>query len=472
VAAAYMLEALPALAYLHRRGLLYCDFKPDNLIQTEEQLKIIDLGAVRRIDDETSDIYGTPGYQAPEVREHGPSVSSDLYTVARALAVLTFDFPGFQDESRYAYSFPEASQVSVLSRYPAFRRFLQKGAHRDPASRFSSAAEMAEQLRGVLRQVVATDGAEPPPHFSALFSPDLSSEPDEAEWRDLPVPVPDPSDPATPLLSAMAALAPEQLLTALESVPDSAEAVYQRSRVLLEEGNVEGARAAVSDQIAAHREDWRSAWWLGLATLAAGEGAGAAAAFARVAADLPGELAPVVALGLSNEVAGDLTSARDAYETVVRTDPSYVTAVFGLSRVLAVEGLPHDAVEALQRIPVSSSAYVAAQAGIFSLLVSPTATASNPDDLVAASVALGSVRLDDRRRADMTRSLMLSALRALQEGSAAPDELWLGAVRFDEDSVRAALQDACRAIAQLSPDPAERTRLVDEANSYRRRTLL
>ena len=51
-AIAYMLEILPAFGYLHRRGLLFCDFKPDNVIQTEEQLKLIDLGGVRRMDDD------------------------------------------------------------------------------------------------------------------------------------------------------------------------------------------------------------------------------------------------------------------------------------------------------------------------------------------------------------------------------------------------------------------------------------
>ena len=44
-AIAYAIEVLPALGYLHGRGLVYCDFKPDNVIQTEEQLKLIDLGA-------------------------------------------------------------------------------------------------------------------------------------------------------------------------------------------------------------------------------------------------------------------------------------------------------------------------------------------------------------------------------------------------------------------------------------------
>ena len=46
-AIAYVLEILPAFGFLHRQGLLYCDFKPDNVIQTQEQLKLIDLGGVR-----------------------------------------------------------------------------------------------------------------------------------------------------------------------------------------------------------------------------------------------------------------------------------------------------------------------------------------------------------------------------------------------------------------------------------------
>ena len=94
MALAYMIEVLPALGYLHSRGLVYCDFKPDNVIQTEEQLKLIDMGGVRRIDDDEGAIYGTVGYQAPEIAGQGPSPSSDLYTVGRALAVLTFEFSG------------------------------------------------------------------------------------------------------------------------------------------------------------------------------------------------------------------------------------------------------------------------------------------------------------------------------------------------------------------------------------------
>ena len=70
-AIAYILEVLPAFSYLHDLGLVYCDFKPDNLIQFGDAVKLIDLGGVCRIDDDDSAIYGTVGYQAPEVARSG-----------------------------------------------------------------------------------------------------------------------------------------------------------------------------------------------------------------------------------------------------------------------------------------------------------------------------------------------------------------------------------------------------------------
>src|SRR5690606_28816450 len=76
-ALAFVLETLPAFSHLHDLGLLFCDFKPDNLIQEGDGVKLIDLGGVRRQDDLESPIYGTVGYQAPEVAEVGPSVASD-----------------------------------------------------------------------------------------------------------------------------------------------------------------------------------------------------------------------------------------------------------------------------------------------------------------------------------------------------------------------------------------------------------
>ncbi|MGW5677366.1 tetratricopeptide repeat protein [Streptomyces sp. NPDC003860] len=170
-ACAYGIEALEALGHLHGRNLLYCDFKVDNAIQQQDQLKLIDLGAVRRMDDEESAIYGTIGYQAPEVAEEGPSVASDLYTVARTLAVLTFDFQGYTNV--FVDSLPDPENIEVFRTYESFYRLLVRATDPDPNRRFSSAQEMAEQLTGVLREVVALQTGRPRPALSTLFGPEV-----------------------------------------------------------------------------------------------------------------------------------------------------------------------------------------------------------------------------------------------------------------------------------------------------------
>ncbi|MEV7834531.1 tetratricopeptide repeat protein [Streptomyces subrutilus] len=170
-ACAYGIEALEALGHLHSRNLLYCDFKVDNAIQQQDQLKLIDMGAVRRMDDEESAIYGTVGYQAPEVAEVGPSVASDLYTVARTLAVLTFDFQGYTNV--FVDALPDPGHIEVFRRYESFYRLLVRATDPDPGRRFASAQEMADQLTGVLREVVALQTGRPRPQLSTLFGPEF-----------------------------------------------------------------------------------------------------------------------------------------------------------------------------------------------------------------------------------------------------------------------------------------------------------
>ncbi|MFE2284017.1 tetratricopeptide repeat protein [Streptomyces sp. NPDC059443] len=182
-ACAYGIEALEALGHLHSRNLLYCDFKVDNAIQQADQLKLIDMGAVRRMDDEESAIYGTVGYQAPEVGDVGPSVASDLYTVARTLAVLTFDFQGYTNV--FVDSLPDPEHIEVFGRYESFYRLLVRATDPDPGRRFASAQEMADQLTGVLREVVALQTGRPRPQVSTLFGPELRV-PDDRLFADEP----------------------------------------------------------------------------------------------------------------------------------------------------------------------------------------------------------------------------------------------------------------------------------------------
>jgi len=490
-AIAYALEILPAFGYLHRRGLLYCDFKPDNVIQTEEQLKLIDLGGVRSIGDDDSDLYGTIGYQAPEVPDAGASVSSDLYTVARTLAVLCLDLPGFQDEKRHASSLPPVSQVPLFGRYESFHHFLQRATAPDPTARFQSAADMADQLLGVLREVIALDGGKPAPVPSVFFSGELGPGAEIGSWQDLPVPAVDPFDPAASLLATAALSNPGQVRSILESAPPSPELAYHLARSFIDEGQfAEAERQLESPE--AGVGGWRVAWWRGVVQLAAARPRDARTFFIAVASELPGELAPKLALALAYEVsapggagpsangedpdadgAGDLEAAARYYDLVGATDPGYASSSFGLCRVRLTTGDRSGAAAALGRISASSNAHMAAQIALCRVLCAvlfddpPTLS-----DLAAASGVLDQLKAEPSVRLPLVRDLQDQALTMLLEERAAPDaQLVLAGAPLTEPDLRSALERTFRSMAKLAGSDAERIELVDLANAHRPRSL-
>jgi serine/threonine-protein kinase PknG len=93
-------------------------------------------------------------------------VVSDLYTVARTLAVLIMEF---KFQSAYEFSIPPQEEQPILARYESLYRFLLKATRQDPDERFQSADEMADQLAGVLAEIVALETKMPRPHESTLF---------------------------------------------------------------------------------------------------------------------------------------------------------------------------------------------------------------------------------------------------------------------------------------------------------------
>ena len=215
-ALAYILEILPAFSYLHDLGLVYCDFKPDNLIQVGDAVKLIDLGGVRRIDDQESAIYGTVGYQAPEVAAVGTTVASDIYTIGRTLVVLVTEFRGYQ--TKYVASLPPVAETPVFTQYDSLYRLVAKACATDPADRFASVDELRVQLLGVLREVVAskTSGTALTSAASVLFeAPAITSE--ALEWDELPALRTDTSDPQYAWLSNISLEDPEERLAELRA---------------------------------------------------------------------------------------------------------------------------------------------------------------------------------------------------------------------------------------------------------------
>ena len=536
-AIAYAIEVLPALGYLHDRGLVYCDFKPDNVIQTEEQLKLIDMGGVRGIDGD-GPIYGTIGYQAPEIGTDGPSVSSDLFTVARALAVLTFEFKGYQ--SSYKFTFPDG--VPLLEQHESFARLLRRATDADPARRFGSAGEMAEQLTGVLREVLAVADGTPRPAFSTVFTPELQAigtgddvaaavltrggdppeppdsggthppgphlgpplggpptlaAPEAAEIiAGMPMPQVDRADLAAGYLATFAGLDSGQRVAALSravsgdpSVPAevarSAETRLALARAQLDVGDYDGAGVTLSELAAEDPSDWRIAWTDGLRWLAAGttgaagaNGAAGGAAIARNAFDvvydeLPGELAPKLALAFAAEAAGDAASAGRYFRLVWTVDRSCISAAFGLARACLAAGDRPGAIAALAAVPETSSHHAAAQIAAVRILVSPGVTG---DDLRQADGRLGRLPLDEARRQQLTVEILRAALGWASSGPpaaagrpASADGLILGC-EPNERALRFGLERSYRALARLTSDRSRRIELVDMANAIRPKT--
>jgi serine/threonine-protein kinase PknG len=502
VALAYMIEVLPALGYLHSRGLVYCDFKPDNVIQTEEQLKLIDMGGVRRIDDEDSAIYGTVGYQAPEIAAVGPSPSSDLYTVGRALAVLTFEFSGYQ--STYSASLPDPTTVPLLAVHDSYLRALRRATNPDPDQRFESAAEMAEQLTGVLREVLSLADHRPRPAFSTLFSPELhtvgapavTSElgsgagtadarmplpvPNLAEvMAGLPVPLVDREDPAAGYLASLGPLDPGQQVAALSAavaggpgtppgVAESVETSLALARARITTGDLAGAGQVLAALAPRDAGDWRIAWYVGLADLASGRFTEARDAFDSVYDALPGELAPKLALGFTAEASGDQVLATRYYKLVWTIDHAFVSASFGLARTLLHAGDRAGAINALAAVPDTSSHYLAAQLAAVRIRVMPAQghPCVSSADLREAGVGVGRLRLDQTALEQVTAEVLQAALDRLRASEPLDGGPLLGCDN-SERSLRLGLERSYRAQAQLTSDRRRRTELVDLANSVR-----
>lgn len=327
LAIAYILEVLPALGYLHSRGVVYNDLKPDNIIVTEDQVKLIDLGAVSGI-GAYGYIYGTKGYQAPEVAREGPSIASDIYTVGRTLAALILDLP--KVDGVFTHELPTPSTSKTLRRYISLYRLLARCCDPDPTQRFQSVDELEVQLLGVLREVIAIRDGIAHPSQHSLFSPqrttfgtkhlvfrtdqlidgiDRTVEITPSEVLSaLPTPLIDRSDVGAGLLSGTSYAEPQETLESLRQAmqtPEyehSAEIPFGVVRAMLDLGLTAQARHWLSQFDDRLRNNWRFHWYRALTELSRGDFVAAQEDFAQVLSIVPGEAAPKLALAAVDEL--------------------------------------------------------------------------------------------------------------------------------------------------------------------------
>ena len=243
------------------------------------------------------------------------------------------------------------------------------------------------------------------------------------------------------------------------------------ARARIDAGDYDAAAGVLADLAADDPSDWRIAWYTGLRQLAVGQAQAAQGAFNAVYDELPGELAPKLALAFAAEAAGDPAAAGRYFRLVWTVDKSYISAAFGLARArLAANDRP-GAIAALAGVPNASSHHAEAQIAAVRILVSGDGQAGvSGDDLRQADGRLTQLVLDDVRRQQLTVEVLRAALAWCTSGQPAGGARILGC-EPNARAVRFGLERTYRALARLTPDEARRIELVDMANAIRPRTL-
>ena len=499
---AYGHEILAALDYLHRRGLLYTDMKPDNVMRTADRIKVVDLGGVRRYDGGAAGLVYSPDFlvSAAELQTRGATVRSDLFALGRTLAELFEHRTPGPDTPGAA---PDALGVE------SFERLVARATHPDWTRRFATATEMSEQLLGVLREIMAgapdRRQAEPVSLFrpsARLLDAGLGLVPPLHTWtgghdsavlddgrpaattvaRGLPAPRPDPDDPAVDELGAVEAPDAQSLLNKLATVPHpSVEVELSRCRAYLDLADPAAAAAALAAAVTIlgvrAGTDWRIAWHQGLLALAADRIDEAARQFDAVYADIPGEIAPKLALGYCAERRGQAEPAARFYAAVWRRDPFQASAVFGLARLRLAVTDRAGAVALLDEVPALSRHHDAARIAAVRVLASrlPGGPPS-ADELNRAVDRLASVHLDGgeghgESRDRLTAAIREAALDLIRSGDPtglAGDALW--GEPPTERTVRDLLGGSYRVLAQQAHRVEDHNVLIDRANAVRPRT--
>jgi len=193
-----------------------------------------------------------------------------------------------------------------------------------------------------------------------------------------------------------------------------------------------------------------------------------------VYSELPGELAPKLALGLAAEAAGEREAAIHFYDIVSLTDPAFTSATFGMARSLVAAERRDDAIAAYGRVPASSSAYAKAQVAIArAWLLTNAAATPGLAELSHAEQAITALSLDEMLHHRLAVEIQQKALNLMEANviPAAPSTQIFGQT-MDREHLRTGIEKALRGMARLVQTREERISLVDLANQMRPATIV
>lgn len=161
----YATQILSALDYIHSKGIVHCDIKPQNIILLQNgSIKVADFG-IARLDamldksKEKSDIaLGTVYYVSPEQAQgKAPKAESDLYSLGVMLYEAMTDRLPFYHENATEVAKMQINKDPLPPSYfrpdmsVGLEQIILRAMEKSPKKRYASAQEMLTDIRA-LRQ--------------------------------------------------------------------------------------------------------------------------------------------------------------------------------------------------------------------------------------------------------------------------------------------------------------------------------